>query len=252
VRRVRRRNLPPCDAVRLTTSEGVAKVILSKLKNLDLLYVHGYAKKHRLYRVCDPDIMVWIVAGRIGGLSRMRQGAYPRLLGITTLELMKNVKGIQSVVVYGSVARGEAKPESDIDLLVVYDSAGSIGKRLDQLLEIEEAERITAELDWLQDHGIETHLSFLPLNPAEAKEFPPILLDVLEDGIPLSGFDYHQKLAEGLKVRVRSSGSRLQPTAPVFSTTLAGLEALGIGKTSLPCLSNQFRPIIAGVFPPCF
>lgn len=62
--------------------------------------------------------------------SQSTQGAIPRsILAVSTIkdivaEEARRHVGISAVVLFGSYARGEASPESDIDLRIVYDDDG--------------------------------------------------------------------------------------------------------------------------------
>jgi hypothetical protein len=75
--------------------------------------------------------------------------------------------------------------DSDIDLLVLMDSDVSVGERIQDLSRVQDSGRTGRELEWLDSHEIWTRISILPLTRDEATCFPPILLDVLEDGIPV-------------------------------------------------------------------
>jgi hypothetical protein len=79
------------------------------------------------------------------------------------------------------------------------ESNETLSKRLDKLLKIEFLDKIREELDWLYKKGIDTHISFLPLNPKEAEAFPPILLDVIDEGIVLFDDSFYKELAEKKK-----------------------------------------------------
>lgn len=91
-----------------------------------------------------------------------------------------------SVVLFGSVARGEAGEGSDIDMLVVSDSFNeSSGERFLPFREIERDLRNSEPRRRLRKEGFGTLISPVPLTRAEVRRNPPILLDVLTDGIIL-------------------------------------------------------------------
>ncbi|HID10898.1 MAG TPA: nucleotidyltransferase domain-containing protein [Candidatus Latescibacteria bacterium] len=92
------------------------------------------------------------------------------------------MKGVLGFAVYGSVARGDFKPTSDVDALVVSrDLPRSLAKRVDAFLGVEELLR--GEISFLADRGVYTHLSWTPLTPEELARVPPVLLDIAEDGL---------------------------------------------------------------------
>lgn len=129
-----------------------------------------------------------------------------------TLHLLLEYFGedLQSVVVFGSIARGESTPESDIDLMVVCkDLPDSLSNRMEQL------SRILLQLDRtkvskrLRRKGINTWIQFHALNLEEAKIHRPIYLDMIEDGIII--FDregFIGKVLSSLRNRLRELGAR--------------------------------------------
>ncbi|HXG15818.1 MAG TPA: nucleotidyltransferase domain-containing protein [Calidithermus sp.] len=85
-----------------------------------------------------------------------------------------------SVVLFGSVARGEAGPNSDLDLLIVGEDfpAG----RFARLRLLDEADRaFEPELEALRGRGILTRLSRVIKTRAEARHTVPLYLDLVED-----------------------------------------------------------------------
>ena len=196
------------DVKKLVKSEGSAKVALSSLRKAGFLYVHGRLGRRRLYRICDPDVMVLISAEKLLNIENIKQAVYSRLLGILTCELFRRIPGLRSIVLYGSAARGSARSDSDIDLLVVFESKASFGERIELLAEVEFTERVEEELSWLYMHGIDTHISFLPMNPAEVKASPPILLDIVEDGIALVDDGFFRDAADRFKAKLERLGAR--------------------------------------------
>lgn len=92
-----------------------------------------------------------------------------------------------SAVLFGSVARGEADEGSDLDLLVVLEGfEGSFGDRFQVFQEIEAKDLLDSEpRRRLRERGLGTLISPVPLTPEEVERHPPILLDILTDGIIL-------------------------------------------------------------------
>ncbi|MEM0037111.1 MAG: nucleotidyltransferase domain-containing protein, partial [Candidatus Korarchaeum sp.] len=113
-----------------------------------------------------------------------------------------------SVVLFGSVARGEADEGSDIDLLVVLESSsGSFGRRFDVFKEIEK-ELITSEPRVeLRRRGLGALISPVPLTREEVMKHPPILLDILTDGIILYDKGFIGEQLEELRERLKALGA---------------------------------------------
>ncbi|MEA1964407.1 MAG: nucleotidyltransferase domain-containing protein [Candidatus Aerophobetes bacterium] len=114
---------------------------------------------------------------------------------------------IISCALFGSVARGEAKPYSDIDLLIVCqkrspDSTEKFTKILFKLEKIEEYKKLLSM-------GLHPDPYPIFVTPEELSKNPLILLDILDEGIILydkAGF-LNQKLQK-LKERLGQLGAR--------------------------------------------
>ena len=110
-----------------------------------------------------------------------------------------------AVVLFGSVARGQAGPASDIDLLIVAEGlpAGQFARK--RLLAEVDAE-FDRTLFAAEAEGIETRLARIVLTPAEAARVRPLYLDLTEDAVLLHDRD---GFFAGVLGRVRSSLAQL-------------------------------------------
>jgi predicted nucleotidyltransferase len=84
-------------------------------------------------------------------------------------------KRLKDVILYGSWARGEAKEESDIDLLVVLKGEVMPGKEIDRMIDI------ITEINL--KYGV--LLSVFPVSEEEYSTLnSPLLINVRKEGIP--------------------------------------------------------------------
>jgi hypothetical protein len=112
-----------------------------------------------------------------------------------------------AVAVFGSVARGEAGPDSDLDLYVVTRQRVSVvfDPRLDSVRRLRE----TPEHQALVGEGYHPDLSPIVHSEAELTEHPWILLDLADHGQIL--FDPEGVLArelDAVRQRLRELGAR--------------------------------------------
>jgi predicted nucleotidyltransferase len=134
-------------------------------------------------------------AGQLRRLADRYAGAIEDLLG----------RSLVSVVLFGSVARGEAHTHSDIDLLII--SEGLPPGRLARQTLVEPADAaLDADLRALRRSGALTDFSPLLKTPEEVLRLPPLLLDLVEDAVILYDRD---GFFAGVLARLRDSLARL-------------------------------------------
>ena len=125
------------------------------------------------------------------------------------LDIMLDVLGdnLVSVVVFGSVARCEARRDSDIDLLIVVREAPrSRLRRQEMFLEIEK--RIERDVEDLTEQ--EFYIDFSPIikTVEEAKRFTPLYLDMVEDAVILyDRNNFFKQILDNLRSRLRELGA---------------------------------------------
>ena len=142
-------------------------------------------------------------AGRTCGYAEVKP-LTDRLLARLGAELDER---LVAVALYGSVARGEARAESDIDLFLVY--RGDRDSVADTFVEVELELRAAPLTAQLRARGVPTNPMPVLRSEAALVDTPWLLLDISHHGIIL--FDprqvLHAKLA-ALRRRLAELGSR--------------------------------------------
>ncbi len=189
----------------LHASRERGRVILSELARRGYLRRVGRGR----YKAKNPTM---VVLGVMLGpeLPSLKQRVYEPLLEEVLAKLFERFgEDLVSVVLYGSVARGVARPTSDMDLFVViqglpfnfYDRATLISDIVRRLHE--------PKMRLWRDGGRYTNIDILPFTPEEAAVLRPLYLDFLFDAMLLhdrGGF-MHEVL-EQLRKRLRELGGR--------------------------------------------
>ncbi|MBS7645731.1 MAG: nucleotidyltransferase domain-containing protein [Candidatus Bathyarchaeia archaeon] len=136
-------------------------------------------------RIADPDRR-----GLLEGLLRLLKETFG--------------EGLMSVVVFGSVARGDAKPSSDIDVLVVArNMPKSMMERMELMAKLMIKLEGTDACRKLRERGVSTWVQLHPLWSEEAKLHRPIYLDMVDDAVILLDRDgFIEAILKGLKKRL--------------------------------------------------
>ncbi len=111
-----------------------------------------------------------------------------------------------SLVLFGSVARGAAKPESDIDLLIILENApDSYYRRLEPVVDIE----LKLRREAFETTGSAPMFSSIILSKEEAMVNRNIFLDMLDASIILyDKDDFFKNRLKELKKRLLQLGSK--------------------------------------------
>lgn len=112
-----------------------------------------------------------------------------------------------TLAIFGSVARGTQRPDSDVDLLLVCDPLPD--GRLRRMAEFEKVERrVEPLLSSLGQKGMMTSLSPIIKTPEEVKRGSLIYLDMVEDARVLyDRDDFFKRFLERLRMRLAELGS---------------------------------------------
>ncbi|MDI6890883.1 MAG: nucleotidyltransferase domain-containing protein [Thermodesulfovibrionales bacterium] len=130
----------------------------------------------------------------------------------TFVHLVQEKLGDQiiSIVLYGSVARGTARPSSDVDLLlIVRETYTEYWKRLQPLLPI--LRHLRKESCWkkLEDKGLSPFLSLLVFSLEEAKENRYLYLDMVDEAyILVDREDFFQRKLGEIRQRLQELGAK--------------------------------------------
>jgi predicted nucleotidyltransferase len=143
------------------------------------------------------------------GVARLDPNDALRAAAERYAALLRDAFGDQlvSVVLFGSVARGEARPDSDIDLLVVAeDLPDGRFARLQLLERVDKA--FDPELAGLRATGLTPRVTPLLKSREEAAEIVPLYLDLVEDGRLLYDPDgFFRSVLDRLIASMRRLGS---------------------------------------------
>lgn len=164
------------------------------------------------YRAVHPLIAVLASFGA-EWRSRVQQRAYLPLIELVLARLIDGLgERLRSVLLYGSVARGKAEKDSDIDLLIIADNLpDSYSDRVRLILDLIRGwEDVKASLS--RRYGINPNPDIIVLDSREVDPAQPFFLDLAFEGIVLHDRD------DFLSSRLQSLRRELQEMGAVRIT----------------------------------
>jgi len=187
-------------------NESKVKIILSRLHDKGILMIFE-RKRPRIYRLISSENFLLLASDKIRKLN-IRQERYLQLI-YDCFRSLNRIVNLESLILYGSIARGDAKANSDLDLLVVSDDFhGSIGSRIEFLL-MNIKPMLRDELNFLRRHGYNVFLSFYPLRCNEIYRFPIFLLDLIDDAkIIYDKNNFFEKFLLEFKLKIMGMNAR--------------------------------------------
>ncbi|MDR7521376.1 MAG: nucleotidyltransferase domain-containing protein [Armatimonadota bacterium] len=146
---------------------------------------------------------------RLAGSAAQAEGHAEALrrIAVRYADALRDLLGpsLVSVVLFGSVARGDARAHSDIDLLVIVSDLPP-GRLARQGLVGPADALLDPELERLRRQAILTDVNPILKTPEEVLRLPPLLLDLVEDAVVLHDRD---GFFAGVLARLRESLARL-------------------------------------------
>ena len=144
-------------------------------------------------------------------MKRVNYRTYERLLKRFLALVRAEYKDeIITVALYGSVARGEAGPNSDLDLLLVIEDSSSRHQKSTKrfVLKVEDRLKAGEEFRDLVRGGLSPDLKPIIFSRSEASTNRYLYLDLVEDAIILLDKDsFFKERLETLKTRLKELGS---------------------------------------------
>ena len=129
----------------------------------------------------------------------------------TAFSIIKKIfdDSLISFAIYGSVARGNDRPESDNDVLLILDTDMEFHERCSLLAKAMLKLYETEAFKEMVKKGYNTFIEFYPLSKEEASVFRPIYLDMVEDSVVIYDRDnFFNKVLHKVKRLMDRLGSR--------------------------------------------
>jgi len=185
----------------LNEDKARIRVILSELCKRGW----AYRLKRGWYIVFSPYVMLIRVAWK----DYIKQHVYLPLIIMVATRLIEWLDGsLVSIAIFGSVARGEARPNSDLDVLVIAENMPeNYSERVRIAIDILDPLKDLKIWLW-KNVGIYCNVNLLMLTTNEARQFQPIYLDMIYNSIIIyDRDDFLRNILKRLSNRLKKLGA---------------------------------------------
>lgn len=156
--------------------------------------------------------MLLYINSKIESIERVPHASYSQLIRrFCELLYEKFDQRLLSVVLFGSVARGNWSENSDIDLLIVVEGweGKAVWERVRELRAVERRLEKSSEYLNALRAGYTPLIQPYPLDPYEAKKFNKIYLDLVIDGIIIYDKDeFIERIMDSLRKELEKIGAK--------------------------------------------
>ena len=143
------------------------------------------------------------------GFQWIKHAELKKLVKLFCELLRKRIPFLKSIVIFGSIARGEEKRVSDLDLILVSDSfPENPSEAINTVVKVFKELKETAGYKELVKKGYFLNIDPVAYRPEDLEVFPPLLLDVVEDGILLYDDGFMEIKLKELKERLERLGAK--------------------------------------------
>lgn len=143
---------------------------LSELKKSQGLFTFGNKRSSRRYRLIPPNIFIYAYGNNIT-LDWYKESIYTSLLLKFFCVIKEHLKDdLLAVGIFGSVARGTATKESDIDVFIIVKNLDmSLFERTKYFIELKKDPIVAREIDFLRSQNYNPQLNCYIRQPEELK-----------------------------------------------------------------------------------
>lgn len=185
----------------LGTTDQKLRILLSAMRGAGLLDVLGRRERKRIYKLVDlPEVA--LLDGKGIDLGKLPEAVRPIVRSYLKGIFDRYGERLISVILYGSFARGNAGPDSDIDLLLVID-----GYDWSERVSVDKADELSYRL-WKLGKGYH-RIQPYPLSVERARYHRPLYLDMTADAIILyDKGDFMRRVFDEIRSRLVELGAK--------------------------------------------